>query len=108
RRRVLDALVWPCGRQTIHRGRSRHVDQEVAHGHHTMKTIALILFCTGIVLAQTKPAAANLSASQVLDAWVANVENEVVPAAGALCEDRFDFAPVNGEFHGVRTFGAQI
>jgi hypothetical protein len=49
-----------------------------------------------------------MSASQVLDAWVTNVENEVVSAAAALSEDKFEFAPANGEFHGVRTFGGQI
>lgn len=46
--------------------------------------------------------------SQVLDAWISNVENDVVPAAGALPEAKFDFAPVAGEFHGVRTFGEQL
>jgi hypothetical protein len=51
---------------------------------------------------------APLTASQVLDAWVGNVESELVPAAIALAGDKFDFAPVKGEFHGVRTFGGQI
>lgn len=58
--------------------------------------------------AQTQSGSARLNASQVLDAWVSNVENEIVPAAIALAEDKFDFAPANGEFHGVRTFGGQI
>jgi hypothetical protein len=46
--------------------------------------------------------------SQVLDAWVTNVENEVVPAAMALSGDNFAFAPGSGAFQGVRTFGGQI
>ena len=58
--------------------------------------------------AQTESTPVLLSASQVLDAWISNVENEVVPAAAALAEDKFEFAPANGEFHGVRTFGGQI
>lgn len=58
--------------------------------------------------AQTQSKTPPLNASQVLDAWVGNVEKEFVPAASALAEDKFDFAPVNGAFHGVRTFGEQI
>jgi hypothetical protein len=60
------------------------------------------------VFAQSKPAATGPSVNQVLDAWVSNVENEVVPAAAALAADKFAFAPVNGEFQGVRTFAGQI
>jgi hypothetical protein len=65
-------------------------------------------FAEWISQAQTESTPARLSVSQVLDAWIRNVENEVVPAAAALAEDKFEFAPVNGEFHGVRTFGGQI
>ncbi len=46
--------------------------------------------------------------TQVLDRTVANVEEEFVPAAEAMPEDKFGFAPTNGEFKGVRTFGQQI
>ncbi len=75
----------------------------VAH----MKTIALILLCAD-ALAQTGTAPVRLNASQVLDAWITNVENAVVSAAAALAEDKFAFTPANGAFHGVRTFGGQI
>ncbi len=57
---------------------------------------------------QTPSRSTPLNAGQVLDAWVSNVENEVVPAPIALAANRFDFAPADGEFHGVRTFGGQI
>jgi hypothetical protein len=46
--------------------------------------------------------------SQVLDATVSNVEHEFVPAADAMPEDKYGFAPTSGEFKGVRTFGQQI
>jgi len=36
------------------------------------------------------------------------MEREFVPAAEAMPEDKFDFAPTNGEFKGVRTFGLQV
>ncbi len=46
--------------------------------------------------------------AQVLDATVSNVEHEFVPAADAMPEDKYGFAPTNGEFKGVRTFAQQI
>jgi len=46
--------------------------------------------------------------AQVLDGAVMNVEHDFVPAAEAMPEDKFGFAPSNGEFKGVRTFGEQV
>src|SRR5258706_16275740 len=46
--------------------------------------------------------------TQVLDRTGSNMEHEFVPAAEAMPEDKFGFAPTNGEFKGVRTFGQQI
>jgi hypothetical protein len=45
--------------------------------------------------------------AQVLDRAVMNVDREFVSAAEAMPEDKFGFAPTNGEFKGVRTFGEQ-
>jgi uncharacterized damage-inducible protein DinB len=46
--------------------------------------------------------------TQVLDRTVTNMEHEFVPAAEAMPEDKFGYAPTAGEFKGVRTFGEQI
>jgi hypothetical protein len=46
--------------------------------------------------------------TQVLDHTVSNLEHEFVPAAEAMPEDKFEFAPTNGEFKGVRNFGEQL
>jgi hypothetical protein len=46
--------------------------------------------------------------TQVLDATVSNMEHEFVPAADAMPEDKFGFAPTSGEFKGVRTYAQQI
>ncbi len=46
--------------------------------------------------------------TEVLDRTVSNMEHEFVPAAEAMPEDKFGFAPSNGEFKGVRTFAQQI
>lgn len=46
--------------------------------------------------------------TQVLNQTVSNMEHEFIPAAEAMPEDKFGFAPTNGEFKGVRTFAQQI
>jgi uncharacterized damage-inducible protein DinB len=46
--------------------------------------------------------------TQGLDQSVSNAEHEFVPAAEAMPEDKFGFAPTSGEFKGVRTFAEQI
>ena len=46
--------------------------------------------------------------TQVLDRTVSNLEHEFVPAAEAMPEDKYDFAPTNGEFKGARTFAQQV
>jgi uncharacterized damage-inducible protein DinB len=46
--------------------------------------------------------------AQVLDHSVSSVEHEFVSAADAMPEDKFGFAPTNGEFKGVRTYAEQI
>jgi uncharacterized damage-inducible protein DinB len=55
-----------------------------------------------------KPKDEHRTVAEVLDRTVTNMENEFVPAAEAMPEDKFGFAPTNGEFKGVRTFGQQI
>jgi uncharacterized damage-inducible protein DinB len=55
-----------------------------------------------------KPKDEHRTVTQVLDHSVSSVEKEFVPAADAMPEDKFGFAPTNGEFKGVRTYGEQI
>ena len=46
--------------------------------------------------------------SQVLDFWVSETERLAIPAADAMPEARYSFAPTDGEFKGVRTFAEQV
>ena len=70
--------------------------------------------CAFLVLTITAAAQANKpkeehrTITQLLDRSVSNFEGEFVPAAEAMPEDKFDFAPTNGEFKGVRTYAQQI
>lgn len=68
-----------------------------------------LLLLTIAASAQTpKPKQQLHTVSELLDHTVSNLEQEFVPAAEAMPEDKFDFAPSNGEFKGVRTFAQQI
>ncbi len=46
--------------------------------------------------------------ASVLDKELSVVEKEVVSAAEAMPEDKYNFAPTAGEFKGVRTFAEQV
>ena len=75
--------------------------------------VLVLLMAGGVVSAQTPaPSIAapttKPSVGQVLDRQLANLEREFVPAAEALSEDKFNFAPTNGEFKGVKTFAHQV
>jgi hypothetical protein len=79
-----------------------------------MKRRLGLVACTVLVLTiaaaaqAAKPKEERRTVTEVLDHTVSNLEHEFVPAAEAMPEDKFGFAPTNGEFKGVRTFGQQI
>ena len=61
------------------------------------------------VSAQQMPQAPqNPTIASVLDFQLTLVEREFVSAAEAMPEDKYSFAPTNGEFKGVRTFAQQV
>ncbi|MGE5205383.1 MAG: DinB family protein [Chlamydiota bacterium] len=72
----------------------------------------LLMSCTGMAAAQTKAkaksAAEHTTVAQQLDHMLSGVEGEFVSAADAMPEDKYNFAPTNGEFKGVRTFAQQV
>src|SRR5580658_6860840 len=79
----------------------------------TKRNFNCLAFCV-LALAVMAAAQSNKSkeerrtVTEVLDHTVLNVEHDFVPAAEAMPEANFGFAPTNGEFKGVRTFGEQI
>lgn len=70
--------------------------------------------CCGLLLTLAVSAPAltpkeeHRTVTQLLDRNIGNFEHEFVPAAEAMPDDKFDFAPTGGEFKGVRTFAQQI
>jgi uncharacterized damage-inducible protein DinB len=74
------------------------------------KWFALFLFallCCGITFAQTASTQRS-TVSQIEDHSVGIVEGEFVPAADAMPENKYSFAPTQGEFKKVRTFAQQV
>src|ERR1700730_8483350 len=55
-----------------------------------------------------KPAEEHRTVTMVLDRLTSNIEHEFEAAAKAMPEDKYSFAPTNGEFKGVRTFAQQV
>ena len=76
--------------------------------------IALALLLAGGFVSAQSPAAPKAvadkapTAGQVMDRQLANLESEFVPAAEAMPEATFNFAPASGEFKGVKTFAEQV
>jgi len=68
--------------------------------------VLAVLAFSGFCLAQAKDEPKTIT--QILDGGVKTIESELVPAAEAMPEDKFGFAPTNGEFKGVRTFAQQV
>jgi len=72
-----------------------------------MIAVTLLLLTTSLIAKGSTPTEPR-TVSQVVDFWVTNTEHLLVPAAEAMPEAKYTFAPSNGEFSGVRTFAEQV
>jgi len=76
--------------------------------------VCLVLVCAAAAApalrAQGAPPAQQQppTVSSVLNTLYGVVEQQVVSAAEAMPEDKYGFAPTNGEFKGVRTFAEEV
>jgi hypothetical protein len=61
-----------------------------------------------IAFGQVATLAKNATVSQIEDYSVGPVERQLVRLASAMPEDKYAFAPTNGEFKGVRTFAQHV
>ena len=68
----------------------------------------LFLVTCSNTLGQTAKPAEQVTIAQALNRGLTGVEGEFVPAAEAMPENTFSFAPTNGEFKGVRNFAEQV
>jgi uncharacterized damage-inducible protein DinB len=87
--------------------------------HNPSRIAARLLLCCAMTAApalvlaqegaQAKPAVGTQQTpAQVYGKLLGMMEKEFVSAAEAMPDDKFNFSPTQGEFKGVRSFGAQI
>lgn len=77
---------------------------------------SLTLCCTltgsTLALCQAKPEAppvgTKVTPAQIYNKILSGLESEIVGAAEAMPEEKYNFAPTQGEFKGVRTFAQQV
>ncbi|HLJ40231.1 MAG TPA: DinB family protein [Candidatus Acidoferrales bacterium] len=67
-----------------------------------------LLSFAGTAPAQQKKAAGPLTIASVMNTQLGIVEHEFVSAAEAMPDDKYSFAPTNGDFKGVRTFAQEV
>ncbi|HEY6249823.1 MAG TPA: DinB family protein [Candidatus Angelobacter sp.] len=79
-----------------------------------MKNVGLLYACvvlialSGVVCAQHSASSQNTTLSQIEDHYITDAEHAVLPLAEAMPEDKYSFAPTNGQFKGVRTFADMV
>jgi DinB superfamily len=80
-------------------------------------TVLVLWFAAGSLWAQTVPQVVDTKNAASLDAQKEKrafesllkvVEKEIISAVDAMPADKFGFAPTDGEFKGVRTFGQMV
>ncbi len=69
----------------------------------TVVSVLCLLALAVPLIAQQAPTPASVANSQL-----SGLESEFVPLAEAMPDNKYDYAPTNGEFKGVRNFGEQI
>ncbi len=75
------------------------------------RQLTAVVLCTGMALAQSPVKSGLLDAQRekrALRVLLKSIQDQIVPAAEAMPADKYGFAPADGEFKGVRTFGAQV
>jgi uncharacterized damage-inducible protein DinB len=70
--------------------------------------ILVVLCCCGFATSQMQPPAPAKTPGEALNTILNIARSEFVGAAEAMPEDKYAFAPSNGEFKGVRTFAEQV
>jgi hypothetical protein len=77
---------------------------------HLQLAVAITLTWTGTASAQGQQPLPQTTIAETLDSWIANTEDHAVPAADAMPEQKYSFAPPTtiGEYKGVRTFAQQV
>ncbi|MCC6397440.1 MAG: DinB family protein [Bacteroidetes bacterium] len=82
--------------------------QTLAYSFLPMVLSIAALLCLGATHLCASPQPDLSPVGKVLDRDLSYLESVLVPLAEAMPADKYDFAPTDGEFKGVRTFAQQI
>jgi hypothetical protein len=77
----------------------------IRNEENAMKLFLSVLCATLCLAAQSAPPP---SVSMIFDGQVKTIERNLVPLAEAMPAAKYNFAPKDGEFKNVRTFGQQV
>jgi DinB superfamily len=75
---------------------------------HTIAVALISLVAVPRLAASQSAHPTTYGARQALDDRLSVIEQQVVPAADAMPEEKFSYAPIGGAFPGVRTFAEQV
>jgi hypothetical protein len=70
--------------------------------------LVTLVWLSSLALAQHGTPAQHAAFSEIEQHYVNSAEHALVPLVEAMPDDKFSFAPTNGEFHGVRTFADMV
>src|ERR1700761_7616739 len=73
-----------------------------------MRPLLALLFVSCLSCSFLFAADSTPTLGQIHDRELSLLERELVPLAEAMPADKYDFAPTQGAFQGVRTFGQQM
>jgi hypothetical protein len=71
-------------------------------------SLAFLLLSGSLAAAQIAGTAESRATGRAFEFWVSRIESLVVPAAEAMPDSLYSFAPGGGGFKGVRTFAEQV
>jgi hypothetical protein len=77
---------------------------------HMKFVLVLVLLLTHVPVAAAQPTAPSepRTATQVIVDMISGTEKQLISVAREMPENKYDFAPTEGAFRGVRNFAKQI
>src|SRR6476659_1058937 len=76
--------------------------------HIKLALILLLLGCVALAATQSTQPKRQLTAAQIVRDQVAAIEKELTGVASEMPDDKYEFAPTQGAFRGVRNFAKQV
>lgn len=76
--------------------------------HIKLASVLLVLACVAVAAAQSTQPKRPPTAAQIVRDQVASIEKELTGVASEMPDDKYEFAPAQGAFRGVRNFAKQV